>query len=111
MEVDENVIVDELTKKKVGTWKRLAIFFFDSILMAGACIGLFYSLGTNYAFLTNVLRKSIYEYYVGQKYILTNQRKATNLFEKKLQTKSDDFELLQLDMIISSIETKWVENA
>ena len=70
-----------------------------------------YSLGTNYAFLTNMLRKSIYEYYVGKRYILKNQRKASNLFEKKLQPNVDDFKLMQLDMIISSIEAKWVDNA
>lgn len=70
-----------------------------------------YSLGTNYAFLTNILRKSIYEYYIGQRYILKNQRKASCLFEQKLQPQADDFELLQLDMIISSIEAKWVDNA
>lgn len=68
-----------------------------------------YSLGTNYAFLTNILRKSIYEYYVGQRYILKNQRKASTMFEQKLQPQADDFELLQLDMIISSIEARWVD--
>ena len=72
---------------------------------------IFYSLGTNYAFLTNILRKSIYEYYVGKRYVLQNQRNASNMFEKKLQPKTDDFELLQLDMIIASIEAKWVDNA
>lgn len=69
----------------------------------------FYSLGTNYAFLTNILRKSIYEYYIGQRYIVKNQRKASTLFEQKLQPKSDDFKLLQLDMIIAGIEAKWVD--
>ncbi len=68
-----------------------------------------FSLNTNYAFLTNILRKSIYEYFVGKRYLLKNQRKASNLFEQKLTAKSDDFQLLQLDMIISSIEAKWVE--
>ena len=67
-----------------------------------------YSLGSNYAFLTNLLRKSVYEYYVGKRYMLKNQRNASNLFEKKMQTQDDNFELLQLDMIISSIEAKWV---
>ena len=70
-----------------------------------------YSLEMNYAFLTNIIRKRIYEYYISKRYILKNQRKATNLFEQRLQPKSDDFELLQLDMIISSIEAKWVDNA
>lgn len=70
-----------------------------------------YSLGSNYTFLTNIIRKSIYEYYIGKRYILKNQRKAANIFEKRMQPKTDDFQLLQLDMIISSIEARWVDNA
>ena len=73
--------------------------------------GVLYSLGSNYSFLTNILRKSIYEYYVGKRYLLKNQRKASNIFEKKTQASADDFKLLQLDMIISSIEARWVDNA
>lgn len=72
---------------------------------------IFSSLGSNYSFLTNILRKSIYEYYVGKRYILKNMKNTSNLFEKKMQPKSDSFELLQLDMIISSIEARWVDNA
>ena len=34
-----------------------------------------------------------------------------NIFEKRMQPQADDFKLLQLDMIISSIEAKWVDNA
>ena len=71
---------------------------------------IFYSLGSNYQFLTNIIRKSIYEYYVGKRYILKNQRKASNLFEKPVKSESDDFKLLQLDLIISSIEARWVDN-
>lgn len=70
-----------------------------------------YSLNSNYCFLTNILRKSIYEYYVGKRYILKNQRRAVNVFEKKTQNTTDDFKLLQLDMIISGIEARWVDNA
>ena len=72
---------------------------------------LFYSLGSNYSFLTNILRKSIYEYFISKRYLLKNQRKSKNLFEKKLTNTNEDFELLQLDMIISSIESRWVDNA
>lgn len=72
---------------------------------------IFYSLGSNYSFLTNIIRKSIYEYYVGKRYILKNQRKASNIFEKRTKANTDDFKLLQLDMIISSIEARWVDNA
>ena len=71
---------------------------------------IFYSLGSNYAFLTNIIRKSIYEYYVGKRYMLKNSRKASNMFEKQNPSVSYDFKLLQLDLIISSIESKWVDN-
>ena len=72
---------------------------------------LLYSLDSNYAFLTNILRKSIYEYFVGRRYLLKNRRQVANKFEQKMQPQVDDFKLLQLDMIISSIEAKWVDNA
>jgi hypothetical protein len=71
---------------------------------------LLYSLGPNYQFLTNIIRKSIYEYYVGKRYILKNQRKSAGIFESQNRSQADNFELLQLDIIISSIEAKWVDN-
>jgi len=71
---------------------------------------IFYSLGTNYQFLTNIIRKSIYEYYVGLRYVLKNKPKTTNAFQPKQPHEYDQFKLLQLDLIISSIEARWVEN-
>ena len=71
---------------------------------------IFYSLGSNYQFLTNIVRKSIYEYYVGRRYILKNQNNTKSVFQSKNKPNNGEFKLLQLDMIISSIEAKWVEN-
>lgn len=68
---------------------------------------MFYSLRNNYSFLTNILRKSIYEYYVLQRFQIKNAANTTNMFRKHEMQKSE-FELMQLDMIISTIETKWV---
>lgn len=68
----------------------------------------FYSLENNYAFLTNILRKSIYEYYILQRWKLKNTEKAANMFRKQ-EFEESEFELMQLDMIISTIETKWVQ--
>ena len=42
----ENVIIDELTKKKLSTWKRIASFLLDSVMMAIVILGLFYTVGT-----------------------------------------------------------------
>ncbi|MBO6273244.1 hypothetical protein J6O48_10770 [bacterium] len=69
---------------------------------------LFYSLKGNYSFLTNILRKSIYEYYVLQRWQLKNAKNTTNMF-KRHELETSEFELMQLDMIISTIETKWVK--
>jgi len=41
----ENVIIDEITKKKLSTWKRIFIFFLDSLMIAGLFIILFYLIG------------------------------------------------------------------
>ena len=70
----------------------------------------FYSLGTNYQFLTNIVRKSIYEYYVGLRYVLKNKQKTKSAFQPKPAPEDDQFKLLQLDLIISSIEARWVEH-
>ena len=72
---------------------------------------IFYSLGTNYQFLTNIVRKSIYEYYVGLRYVLKNKQKTQSAFQSKKMPEKDQFKLLQLDLIISSIEARWVEHA
>ena len=69
----------------------------------------FYSLGTNYQFLTNIVRKSIYEYYVGLRYLLKNKQK-TKTFGFNKTPEDDQFKLLQLDLIISGIEARWVDN-
>jgi len=68
---------------------------------------MFYSLKDNYSFLTNILRKSIYEYYVFQRWQLKNAANTANMFRQK-EIKTSEFELMQLDMIITTIENKWV---
>ena len=71
---------------------------------------IFYSLGSNYQFLTNIIRKSIYEYFVGRRYLMKNKRNTQSVFQAKNQAENDDLKLLQLDIIISGIEAKWVDN-
>ena len=68
----------------------------------------FYSLKNNYTFLTNILRKSIYEYYVNKRWQLKNTSSTTNIFKKDVLPDTE-FAQIQLDMIISTIENKWVK--
>ena len=105
---------DSIYTTKELTYQRISFRIAAYLRMLKGDIDLaqiFFSLDANYAFLTNILRKSIYEYYVGRRYLLKNQRKVSNKFEQKMQPKVEDLELLQLDMIISTIEARWVDNA
>ena len=70
---------------------------------------LFLSLQNNVEFLTNIIRKSIYEHYVKIRYIMNNTQKTKNLFEKKNKQYDFGLELMQVDMLISMIENFWVK--
>jgi len=58
----------------------------------------------------NIIRKSIYEYYVLLKFKYKEEHKMTNIFA--LRNKPKNFELTskQIDLTISAIEKLWVEN-
>ena len=98
------------TPEEIEVWKNrfYIVAFLEQLQGRNDIAQKFYSLKDNYAFLTNILRKSIYEYYVLQRWQLKNVEKAANMFRKQEFEKSE-FELMQLDMIISTIETKWVQ--
>lgn len=57
MNADENLILDELSKKKVTTWQRLASFFIDTVLFIGIYFALFFTVG-NIA-ISNIPKNSI----------------------------------------------------
>ncbi len=69
------------------------------------------SLAGNNDFYKNILRKSIYEYYIGKRWQLENEAKTQNVFTKKMKkAQVGEFKRLELDLIISGIESEWVEN-
>lgn len=57
----------------------------------------------------NILRKSIYEYYVGLKHKLEHVANTSNIFEMKNKTKATQLSLKQLEVIIFRIESAWVD--
>lgn len=59
----------------------------------------------------NIIRKSIYEYYVGFKFRLKEDKKTTNIFALKNKPKVQELSLKQVELIISVIESLWVQNA
>lgn len=59
----------------------------------------------------NIIRKSIYEYYVGLKFKQQDVNKMTNIFTLKNKPKAQELTSKQIDLAISIIESLWVKNA
>ena len=56
----------------------------------------------------NIIRKSIYEYYVLLKFKYKEEHKMTNIFALRNKPKTLELSLKQIDMMISTIEKLWV---
>lgn len=59
----------------------------------------------------NIIRKSIYEYYVTLKFKYKEDHKMTNIFAMKNKQKSFDLTEKQINSAIALIEKTWVKNA
>lgn len=57
----------------------------------------------------NIIRKSIYEYYVTLKFKYKEEHKMTNIFAMKNKQKSFDLTEKQINLIIAMIEKLWVK--
>ena len=60
--------------------------------------------------LVNIVRKSIYEYYVGLKFRINEELQTTNIFARNKETNRKEFDLDELTKIIEVIENKWVKD-
>ena len=56
----------------------------------------------------NIVRKSIYEYYVGLKYRLKEEAETTSIFARNRAEIRREFTIEELEKIITEIENKWV---
>lgn len=59
-------------------------------------------------FSKNIIRKSIYEYYVGLKFKYKQEHKMANIFTLKNKPKTEELSQKQIDLAISMIESVWV---
>lgn len=57
----------------------------------------------------NIIRKSIYEYYVSLKFKYKEEHKMTNIFAMKNKPKTIELTAKQIDTVISVIEKIWVK--
>lgn len=58
----------------------------------------------------NILRKSIYEYYVALKFKYKEEHKMTNIFALKNKPQAQELSSKQIDSAISAIEKLWVKS-
>ena len=59
--------------------------------------------------LVNIVRKSIYEYYMGLKFRIKEASETTNIFARNREEVRSEFTMEALNKIISAIENKWVK--
>jgi len=57
----------------------------------------------------NIIRKSIYEYFVSLKFRYKEENKMTNIFALRNKPKTQELTSKQIDMVISIIEGLWVK--
>lgn len=57
----------------------------------------------------NIIRKSIYEYYISLKFKYKEEHKMTNIFAMKNKSKTFELNPKQIDSVISIIENLWVK--
>lgn len=107
--IDENSSV-VYTQEELLLWNRRFCFasYLSELRAKNSESQMLLSLQGNKEFLKNILRKSVYEYYIRQRWILMNSKNTKSIFNKKKEDDSIGFELMQIDMIISSIENIWV---
>lgn len=60
--------------------------------------------------LVNIVRKSIYEYYMGLKFRIKEASETTNIFARNREEVRSEFTMEALNKIISAIENKWVKD-
>ncbi len=68
------------------------------------------SIKNNRIFFSNILKKSIYEHYISKRWQLQNENKSIDVFSKRSRSPKDEFKRLELDLIITGIESEWVKN-
>ena len=108
---------DELfTKKEHKRWtKRFLMSAYLKYLAnekgeAQRLYSLYFDEKYTHEMLVNIVRKSIYEYYMGLKFRIKEASETTNIFARNREEVRSEFTMEALNKIISAIENKWVKD-
>ena len=114
--VKENLDVIFTNKQKKILDKRILMCAYLKYLsgdseVASLLYSLYFDENQKNKLAENIIRKSIYEYYVTLKFKYKEEGKMTNIFALKKRAKEKKLSLKQVDLVISIIESFWVQNA
>lgn len=122
-DIDLEAYIDEAMEKlmpqsenKIWAKRIMTVAYLKYLASEKLNAGLFYSLyfdeDAKAELFKNIIRKSIYEHYVGVKFKLNESSKTTNLFKRNaISDEKISLTIEQVLKVIDIIEKTWVKNA
>ena len=114
--INEN-LSNLITKEDEGYWtdRILKVAYLKYLANEKISAGLFYSLYFDNEYkkelYRNIIRKSLYEYYVSIKFKLDETKKTTNLFRRNSEYEDEiTISKSQVEKVIEKIEKVWVQD-
>ena len=104
------------SKKEIKIWSQRVLtcaylkYLANEKVEAQRLYSLFFDEDSMYKLLINIIRKGIYEYYVSLKFRIKEEMQTTNIFARNKENTKKEFNMEELERIITSIESKWVRD-
>ncbi len=112
----ENNLEAIIPKKDENKWKKRILtsaylkYLANEKIEAQRLYSLYFDENALHEMFVNVVRKSIYEYYVGLKFRLKEEAETTSIFARNRAEVRREFTIEELEKIITEIENRWVSD-
>lgn len=112
-EIEEN-LETIIPKKDTKRWSRRILtsaylkYLANEKAEAQRLYSLYFDEKAMQKMFVNIVRKSIYEYYMGLKFRAIDLENTANIFSRNKCSTKNEFELDDIEKIITEIENKWV---
>lgn len=113
-EAIENNLETIIPKKDEKRWKKRILtsaylkYLANEKAEAQRLYSLYFDEKSLHDMFVNIIRKSIYEYYVGLKFRLKEEAETTSIFARNRAEIRREFSMDELEKIITEIENRWV---
>ena len=111
--IEEN-IEEIIPKKDTKKWQKRILtsaylkYLANEKSEAQRLCSLYFDEESMHKMFVNIIRKSIYEYYMGLKFRLKEEAETTSIFARNRNPIRREFSIEELEKIIAEIENKWV---